>query len=279
MRNLLPLLLLVVLSCSSPSYDIIIKGGKVLDGTGATAIKADVAIQNGMIVKIGDLGAAKATKTIDATGLIVSPGFIDLHAHIEPIMSLPDAESNVRQGVTTAVGGPDGGGPMPFKPYLDSLDKFRLGINVAYLTGHNVIRYAVMKNDNRKPTPEELEKMKALVKDAMDAGAFGISTGLKYMPGTFSETSEVIELSKVAAAQGGFYTSHLREEGLGLIAGVKEAIVIGKEASIPIVLTHHKAIGKPMWGKSVVTLGLFASWPIMIASFTPAIKQSPSSRN
>lgn len=259
MRNLLLLILLFLFSCSSPSYDIIIKGGNVLDGTGASAIKADVAIQNGKIVKIGDLSAAKATKTIDATGLIVSPGFIDLHAHIEPIMSLPDAESNVRQGVTTAVGGPDGGGPMPFKPYLDSLDKFRLGINVAYLTGHNVIRYAVMKNDNRKPTPEELEKMKALVKDAMDAGAFGISTGLKYMPGTFSETSEVIELSKMAAAQGGFYTSHLREEGLGLIAGVKEAIVIGKEANIPIVLTHHKAIGKPMWGKSVVTLGLVDS--------------------
>ena len=127
-------------------------------------------------------------------------------------------------------------------------------MNVAYLAGHNTIRTNVMKLDNREPNAAELSKMKNQVAQAMKEGAFGLSTGLKYLPGTFSKVDEVIELSKVAASYGGFYTSHLREEGLGLIEAVKEAILIGKEANIPVVLTHHKAIGKPSWGKSTETL-------------------------
>lgn len=264
MKLILLACLLLVLglgSCKKTEhFDIVIKGGSVLDGSGSPAVKTDIGIREGKIVSIKNLSDAQATQTIDATGLTVSPGFIDLHAHIEPIMSLPDAESNIRQGVTTAVGGPDGGGPWPFGSYLDSLDNhFKLGINVAYLTGHNVIRYQVMQNAARKPTDAELNAMKEMVKQAMEEGAFGLSTGLKYMPGTFAKTSEVIELSNVAAGMKGFYTSHLREEGLGLLAGVREAIVIGKESGIPIVLTHHKAMGKPMWGKSIVTLGLVDS--------------------
>ena len=129
-------------------------------------------------------------------------------------------------------------------------------MNVAYLIGHNRIRRGVMGLDNREPTPEELDSMKWHVQAGMEAGAFGISTGLKYLPGAFSNVDEVIALSKVASENGGIYTSHLREEGLGLIAGVQEAIQIGAEAEIPIVLTHHKAIGKPMWGKSVQTLAM-----------------------
>ena len=241
-------------------FDLIIEHGSILDGTGAPAVMADVGIREGRIVKVGDLSTADATQRIDATGLTVSPGFIDLHAHIEPIMRMPDAPSHVRQGVTTALGGPDGGGPWPFGKYLDSLsNNFSLGMNVAYLTGHNTIRRKVMGNEDRKPTPAELDTMKAMVRRAMNEGAFGLSTGLKYLPGTFSETAEVIALSEVAGSMGGIYTSHLREEGLGLLAGVREAIVIGREAKIPIVLTHHKAMGKPMWGASKITTGLVDS--------------------
>ncbi len=248
--------------CCAPKekYDLIIEHGQVLDGTGKPATATDVGVRDGKIVKLGDLTRAEAGQRIDATGLTVSPGFIDLHAHIEPIMRMPDAASHVRQGVTTALGGPDGGGPWPFGKYLDSLSgNYQLGMNVAYLTGHNTIRRVVMGNENRKPTPAELDTMKAMVRRAMNEGAFGLSTGLKYLPGTFSETSEVIALSQVAGSMGGIYTSHLREEGLGLLAGVREAILIGREAKIPIVLTHHKAMGKPMWGASKITTALVDS--------------------
>ena len=259
--QLFALLLMSAMSCKQRvQYDLIIEHGEVLDGTGAPAIKNDVGIVAGKISFIGDLSGAQANQRIDAAGLMVSPGFIDLHAHIEPIMRMPDAESHVRQGVTTALGGPDGGGPWPFGAYLDSLgDHFALGMNVAYLTGHNTIRRKVMGNENRKPTQAELDTMKSMVRKAMNDGAFGISTGLKYLPGTFSETGEVIALSEVAGRMGGIYTSHLREEGLGLLAGVKEAILIGREAKIPIVLTHHKAMGKPMWGASKITTALVDS--------------------
>ncbi len=182
-----------------------------------------------------------------------------MHAHIEPIFRIPDATNFLLQGVTTALGGPDGGSPWPFGVHLDTLETMELGMNVAYLVGHNTIRRQVMGMEDRAPTPEELASMKAYVKQAMEEGAFGISTGLKYLPGAFSKVDEVIELSKVAAARGGIYTSHLREEGLGLIEGVQEAITIGAKADIPIVLTHHKAMGVPMWGASVKTLSLVDS--------------------
>lgn len=255
------LLLLIISGCAPKEhYDLIIEHGWVLDGTGSPSVQSDLGITAGRIVKLGNLTDAEAGKRIDATGLMVTPGFIDLHAHIEPIMRMPDAESHVRQGVTTALGGPDGGGPWPFGRYLDSLSNhFKLGMNVAYLTGHNTIRGKVMGNENRKPTPAELDMMKAMVRQAMNEGAFGISTGLKYLPGTFSETPEVIALAAEAGSMGGIYTSHLREEGLGLLAGVREAILIGREASIPIVLTHHKAMGKPMWGASKITTALVDS--------------------
>ena len=249
-----------VVSCgSSASYDIIIENGTVYDGTTNQAQKADVGINGDQIVKIGDLSKAKAAKRIDATGLAVSPGFIDMHAHVEAIMRLPAAESAIKQGVTTVLGGPDGRGPSPMKDYLDSLDGYELGVNAAYLVGHNSIRRAVMQTENREPSPEELEEMKGKVQEAMDNGAFGISTGLKYVPGSFSKVDEVIALSKVAGEAGGIYTSHLREEGLGLLDAVQEAVMISREADIPVILTHHKAIGRPMWGGSIKTLAIIDS--------------------
>jgi N-acyl-D-aspartate/D-glutamate deacylase len=242
-------------------YDLLITGGTVLDGTGAAGFPADVLVQNGRIVRVSRerLPRDSARRVIDAAGLMVAPGFIDLHAHIEGLARMPDAESHVRQGVTLAVGGPDGGGPSPFGTYLRRLDSLGLGMNVAYMTGHNTIRRIVLGLANRKPSPEELQRMQSMVAAAMDEGAFGLSTGLFYLPGTFSDLDEVVALSKVAADSGGFYTSHLRKEGLGLLDGVREAIEIGRRARIPIVLTHHKAVGPAMWGQSVATLALLDS--------------------
>ncbi len=249
---------LTAFSCAifCQQYDIIIRNGNIYDGSGKAPFIADVCIKGQKIMIVGPSSNFTAKKVIDANGLAVCPGFIDLHAHLEPILQTPDAESHVRQGVTLALGGPDGGSLWPFGMSLTEIAGKPLGMNVAYLAGHNTIRTNVMGLENRDPTKRELAKMKKQVELAMKEGAFGLSTGLKYLPGTFSKADEIIELSKIAASYGGFYTSHLREEGLGLLDAVKEAIMIGKEAHIPVVLTHHKAIGKPSWGKSVETLKL-----------------------
>jgi dihydroorotase/N-acyl-D-amino-acid deacylase len=244
-----------------PRYDLLIRGGAVIDGTGTPRYHADVAIAGDRIAAISRerIDRSLARRTIDATGLIIAPGFIDLHAHLDPLLRMPDAESHVRQGVTTAVGGPDGGGPWPFAQYLDSAQTLGLGMNVAFLVGHNTIRRNVMRLDNRAPTPTELEQMRGMVAQGMHEGAFGLSTGLRYLPGTFSNTDEVVALTQVAKDSGGIYTSHLREEGLGVMEGVAEAIEIGRRTGITIVLTHHKVVGKPMWGQSVRTLAMVDS--------------------
>jgi N-acyl-D-amino-acid deacylase len=200
-----------------------------------------------------------ARRVLDARGQAVAPGFIDLHAHLEPLLRLPAAESHVRQGVTTALGGPDGGSPWPLATYLDSAARAGLGLNVAFLVGHNTIRERVMGMAARAPTEGELSRMKEMVAQGMGQGAFGLSTGLLYLPGAYANTDEVVALAGVAAESGGVYTSHLRAEGLGLLAGVAEALEIGRRARIPVVLTHHKVIGKQMWGASVRTLAMVDS--------------------
>jgi N-acyl-D-amino-acid deacylase len=246
---------------SPPRYDLLITGGTVIDGTGGARYRADVAISRDRIALVSRdaIAPSSARRTIDARGLIIAPGFIDLHAHLDPLLRLPDAESHIRQGVTTALGGPDGGGPWPFAAYLDSAQALSVGMNVAFLAGHNTIRRNVMQLADRAPTPAELAQMRDMVAQAMHEGAFGLSTGLRYLPGTFSKTDEVVALSQVAADSGGIYTSHLREEGLGVIEGVAEAIEIGRRAGITVVLTHHKVIGKEMWGRSVRTLAMVDS--------------------
>jgi N-acyl-D-amino-acid deacylase len=243
------------------AYDLLIAGGTVVDGSGAPRYRADVAITGDRIALVSREAVPRegARRTIDATGLIVAPGFIDLHAHLDPLLRLPDAESHVRQGVTTALGGPDGGGPWPLAAYLDSAQSLGVGMNVAFLVGHNTVRREVMGLDNRAPTAAELERMRGMVAQAMHEGAFGISTGLRYLPGTFSTIDEVVALSKMAADSGGIYTSHLREEGLGLLEGVAEAIEIGRRTGMTVVLTHHKVVGKPMWGASARTLAMVDS--------------------
>ncbi|WP_035464761.1 N-acyl-D-amino-acid deacylase family protein [Algoriphagus vanfongensis] len=248
-----------LISCTNDSYDILILNGQVYDGTGSEARLTDIGIIGDRIVKIGSLKHAKAAKTFDAKGKAVSPGFIDMHTHLEPILEMPEAESLVRQGATLALGGPDGGSPWPFEKFLDTLENLGTGPNVAYLVGHNTIRREVMGNEDRQPSEEEMDLMKTYVEEAMAAGAFGISTGLKYLPGTFAKRDEIVTLSQMATKSGGIYTSHLREEGLGLLDAVKEAILISKEADIPVVLTHHKAMGVKMWGASNQTLALVDS--------------------
>ncbi|MBX2875248.1 MAG: D-aminoacylase [Saprospiraceae bacterium] len=260
MKLTLPLFVFtLLLSSCSQEVDLLIQNGKVIDGSGSEGEIKEVAILGDRIVQVGQSLNVKAERVIDANGLVVSPGFIDVHAHIEPLPLMPQAESHVRQGVTTALGGPDGGGPLPIGAYLDSLTAKGVGMNVAYLIGHNTVRNHVMGLVNRAPTAAELQEMKDIIDRSMQEGAYGISTGLKYLPGTYAKLDEIIALSEVAAKQGGIYTSHLREEGLGLIEAVEEAIIIADKAEIPVVLTHHKAMGQPMWGKSEQTLAMVDS--------------------
>ncbi len=241
-------------------YDVLIAGGSVLDGTGAAAQRLDVGIRGDRIVALAtSLPRTNAARVIDASGRIVSPGFVDLHAHLEPLLELPLMESAMRQGVTFALGGPDGGSPLPLAPYLDSVRRTTVGINVGYQIGHNAVRRAVMGMDARAPSASELTRMRQLIAEAMGHGAFGLSTGLLYLPGTYSNVDEVVALARVASDSGGIYTSHLRKEGIGLLDGVAEALEIGRRARIPVVLTHHKAVGQKMWGQSVVTLAMVDS--------------------
>ena len=252
-----PILLFLFIGCTSNSqFDLLILNGTVYDGSGNEPEETAIGIRGDEIIEIGELKNREAKSIIDAQGMVVAPGFIDLHAHLEPIFELSDCESHIRQGVTTSLGGPDGRGPIPFGVFVDSLKQLGVGMNVGFLVGHNSVRREVMNLDNRKPTAAELGEMKNLIAQAMDEGAYGISTGLKYLPGSFSEVEEVIELSKEASKKGGIYTSHLRDEGLEVLASVKEAITISEKAEIPVILTHHKVIGKPMWGKSNETLAL-----------------------
>ena len=249
-----------IAACEAPpEMDLVLVGGTVIDGTGAPGFQADVGIFDDRIVAIeSDLDPGDA-RVVDVSGHVVAPGFIDLHAHLDPLLRLPGAESHVRQGVTTALGGPDGSSPWPLGEYLDQAEALGVGLNVAHLVGHNTIRGEVMGREDRAPTADELSQMQAMVARGMAEGAFGLSTGLRYLPGAFSELDEVVALSEVAARGGGIYTSHLREEGLGLMEGVGEAIEIGRQAEIPVVLTHHKAVGFPMWGESVRTLAMVDS--------------------
>ncbi|MEJ7758299.1 MAG: D-aminoacylase [Gemmatimonadaceae bacterium] len=245
----------------SRRYDVLITGGSIIDGTGSPARHADIGIKGDRITALSAkrIPRSQAARVIDATGKTVTPGFIDMHAHLEPLLQLPLAESALRQGVTTGLGGPDGGSPLPLAPFMDSVRALTVGINVAYLAGHNDIRRNVMGMSDKAPTLDQLARMKALLASAMRDGAFGLSTGLLYLPGTYSTIDEVVALSRVAADSGGIYTSHLRKEGIGLLEGVGEALEIGRRARIPVVLTHHKAVGRTMWGKSVLTLAMVDS--------------------
>lgn len=269
MQRFLLLPLLATLACAAPRapdvavtpFDLLIVGGTVIDGSGEPGYAADVGVIGDRIVAVSrtPLDRSEARRVIDATGQVVAPGFVDLHAHLDPLLRLPGAQSAVRQGVTTALGGPDGSSPWPLHAYLDSAASLGMGMNVAFLVGHNTIRRRVMGMSDQAPSPDELDRMRTMVAKAMGEGAFGLSTGLKYLPGAYADIDEVVALAGIAGDSGGIYTSHLREEGIGLIESVAEAIEIGRRARVPVVLTHHKAVGQPMWGSSVRTLAMVDS--------------------
>lgn len=238
--------------------DTLIRGGSVIDGTGSAASKADVGITGDRITFVGDAAAAgiQADRTIDATGLIVAPGFIDPHTHTAADLSSPKQNSNqayLFQGVTTVVTGNDGDSPFPIGKTLEDWQRQGIGSNAILLVGHGTVRGKVLGAADVQPTAEQLDKMKALVRQAMDEGAFGMSTGLYYAPGSFAKTEEVIELSKVVAERGGLYDSHIRDESsytIGLLGSIEEVIRIGREAKLPVHISHIKALGTEVWGQS-----------------------------
>jgi len=243
-------------ACSPPAYDMILVGGRVLDGTGAAARQADVAISGGRIAAVGDLANARAETTLDVTGLYVAPGFIDAHSHAGPGLAtegLSHGEPLLAQGLTTVVVNPDGGGPIDLVEQRAALEKHGLGVNVVQLVGHGSVRSRVLGMVDRAPTDAELAEMRDLVRAGMEAGAWGLSSGTFYTPGSYSKNAEIVELSRVVGEYGGMYTSHIRDESnytVGLVAAVEEVIEVGREAGITSVVTHIKALGPPVWGSS-----------------------------
>ncbi|HWI93584.1 MAG TPA: D-aminoacylase [Flavisolibacter sp.] len=235
--------------------DILIKNGRILDGTGNSWRYGDIAVKEGKIFKMGNLSDISASKTIDANGMIVCPGFIDVHTHIEgDEIKTPTADNFIHDGVTTVITGNCGSSNIDIKKYLQRIDSIKLSINVATLIGHNDVRRQVMGTANRYATEEELQKMEKIVGQAMKDGAVGFSTGLIYIPGTYSNTDEVLRLAKVASRYRGLYTSHMRDEGDSVVEAINEALYIGKEANIPVEISHFKLSGQQNWGRSKETL-------------------------
>jgi len=233
----------------------------VVDGTGEPGFRADVAVRGDRIVRVdraGGIDPGRATTVLDAEGLLVTPGFIDHHAHVQTtIHERPLAENFLRQGITTIVASLHGGDqPWPLAEYMASLE---VAPNVGFFAGHTWIRERVLGLEDRAPRPDEMERMKALVEESMEDGALGISTGLLYVPANFAETEEVIELARVAARYGGIYASHLRDQGRGLLDGIRELIRISAEAGLPGQIAHHKARAVAAWGASEESLALIDS--------------------
>lgn len=255
MRSIFLLMIVFSSSLQAQQADILIKNGKILDGTGNSWVYGDIAIQTGKIVAMGKLTKWTATKTIDASGLIVAPGFIDVHTHIEgEEKRQPTADNFIYDGVTTVVTGNCGGSNVNIANYFTMLDSLKLSINVATLIGHNDVRKAAMGSANRDPSEEEMKKMESIVEQAMKDGAVGLSTGLIYIPGTYSKTEEVVRLAKAASKYNGVYASHMRDEGDSVTNAIEEALHIGREAKMPVEISHFKLSGQQNWGRSKETI-------------------------
>ena len=256
MRYLLLILILLTGCSEDPKYDVILLNGKIIDGSGTEPYTGSVGIKNDKIVAIGNL-QGKARQVINATGLVISPGFIDMHTHaVRGIFDVPTAEAFLFQGVTTLTDGNDGTSPLPIGEHYKKISSTKISPNWAVFVGQGTVRRQVMGLENRAPTNQELEQMVSIVDQAMKEGALGLSSGLFYVPGSFSTKNEVVELAKVASKYGGIYISHMRDEAALIIESVNETIDIGKLAKLPAVITHHKVIGKSNWGLSKETLKL-----------------------
>lgn len=250
---LLPLCLLF-----AQAFDTILSGGRIIDGSGNPWYRADVGITGDRIAAIGDLRAADAKQRVDLPGLVVSPGFIDIHSHAgRDLPENPSMENVIRQGITTALDGNDGGSsPLPMRPFFDKVAASKPPLNFGWFVGHGAIRSHVMGSVNRHATPDELQRMRDFARAAMLDGAFGLSTGLFYVPGNYAPTEEVIEIAKVVGSLGGMHISHMRDEAAAVLDSVRETIRIGEEGKLPTQVTHHKIIGGANWGKSAETLRL-----------------------
>ena len=239
--------------------DLIIANGRIVDGTGNSWYRADLSIKGDRImeVKKGLTQKYPTVKVIDAGNKIVAPGFIDVHGHIEgSIFERPTADNYIYDGVTTVITGNCGTGADDIGIFLKGIDSMRTSINVASLAGHNTIRRLGMGLENRKATADEMKKMEAITLKAMQDGAVGLSTGLIYLPGMYAPTEEIVNLAKVAAAKGGVYATHMRYEGTKVNEAIDEALTIGREANIPVQISHFKVTGKNNWGRSSETLGM-----------------------
>lgn len=249
------ILFLITSSAQSQDCDILIINGKIIDGTGNSWYYGNIAVKDGKILKIGRAVNFSAKKIIDAKGFIVSPGFIDVHTHLEGDEHKdPAATSFIMDGVTTCITGNCGSSGTDIKKYLNWIDSLKLSINVATLIGHNDVRKAVMGRANRDATPEEMKRMEDIVDKAMKDGAVGLSTGLIYIPGTYTKTPEIVALAKVAAKYNGIYASHMRDEGDSVTYAIEEALTIGREAKLPVQISHFKLSGQHNWGRSKETV-------------------------
>lgn len=272
------------------SFDVVIRGGEVIDGTGSPRQRSDVGIRGGTIAAVGDLSGAEAGEEIDATGKVVTPGFIDVHAHTDLTAELPDKHMEVKtasllQGVTTEVCGNCGFTPYPREPerledfkgflgglfakqkggfetygeYRAAVDELDLAVNLAPLVGHGSIRAGVIGMEDRPPTDAELARMEAAADRAFSEGAFGLSSGLIYPPGVYGNTDEVAALAKVAGRHGRPYATHMRDEADRIIPAIEEALAIGRAGGAGVEISHHKLAGRNNWGRSEETLALIES--------------------
>lgn len=252
---IISLALLPLASFAQPACDILIINGKIIDGTGNNWYYGNVAIKDGKILSVGKDYYFHGARVIDARGMIVAPGFIDVHTHLEgDEIKDPNATNFILDGVTTCVTGNCGSSNTDIGKYLRWVDSLKLSINVASLIGHNDIRKAVMGRANRDATADEMKRMEDITEKAMKDGAVGLSTGLIYIPGTYTKTPEIVSLAKIASKYHGIYATHMRDEGDSVTYAIEEALTIGREAYIPVEISHFKLSGQHNWGRSKVTV-------------------------
>jgi N-acyl-D-amino-acid deacylase len=244
-------------SAQTPPYDLVLRNARIVDGSGNPAYRGDVAIRGDTIARIAPSIPDPAKRVVDVGGQVVAPGFIDVHTHASRgIFEVPTADNYVRQGVTTIMEGPDGTSPVPLGPFLARLAALPKSINIGSFIGQGSVRRAVLGDADRAPTNDELARMRAIVELGMRDGAFGLSSGLFYVPGSFTPRAEVVELAKVVGRLGGYYNSHMRDEAANVVESVRETIAVGYEGGLPTQVSHHKVVGPAYWGKSVDTLRL-----------------------
>jgi N-acyl-D-amino-acid deacylase len=249
----LPLLAAALAAQSAPAteFDLVLRGGTVVDGSGRAGESADVAIRAGRIAAVGKIAAAPGTPSLHVGGLVVAPGFIDVHVHVDAdIVRSPLCANFLRMGVTTIITGNCGGSVEDLAAHFARLEQGGVGVNYGSLVGHGTVRRAVMGTANRAPTADELARMTALVDAGMRAGAFGVSTGLIYVPGVYAATDELVDLAKAIAPYQGIYASHIRSENDAVLDAVAEAIAIGERAGVAVEISHVKCTGRPNHGRA-----------------------------